>query len=54
MQYWQDLFSTGYRDATGHLNITSSQSSAIVSILSAGTFFGALYAAPLGDSIGRR
>ncbi|KAJ5202478.1 hypothetical protein N7449_004557 [Penicillium cf. viridicatum] len=54
MPYWQDRFSTGYRDATGHLNITSSQSSAIVSILSAGTFFGALCAAPLGDSMGRR
>lgn len=54
MPYWQDLFSTGYRDATGHLNVTSSQSSAIVSILSAGTFFGALGAAPLGDTIGRR
>lgn len=54
MPYWQDLFSTGYRDATGHLNVTSNQSSAIVSILSAGTFFGALCAAPLGDTIGRR
>lgn len=54
MPYWQELFSTGHRDATGNLNITSSQSSAIVSILSAGTFFGALGAAPLGDSIGRR
>ena len=54
MPHWQDLFSTGYRDATGHLNVTSSQSSAIVSILSAGTFFGALCAAPLGDTIGRR
>jgi MFS family permease len=54
MPYWQALFSTGYRDATGHLNVTSSQSAAIVSILSAGTFFGALGAAPMGDRIGRR
>ncbi|RHZ57436.1 hypothetical protein CDV55_101726 [Aspergillus turcosus] len=54
MPYWQALFSTGYRDATGHLNVTSSQSAAIVSILSAGTFFGALGAAPMGDLIGRR
>lgn len=54
MPYWQDLFSTGYRDSTGHLNVTSSQTSAIVSILSAGTFFGALGAAPMGDLIGRR
>lgn len=54
MPYWQDTFSTGYRDVYGHLNITSSQSSAIVSILSAGTFFGALGAAPMGDFVGRR
>lgn len=54
MPYWQDEFSTGYRDATGHLNVDSSQSAAIVSILSAGTFFGALCAAPIADWIGRR
>ncbi|KAK9473862.1 general substrate transporter [Dipodascopsis tothii] len=54
MDYWQNLFSTGFRDTTGHLNITSSQKSEIVSILSAGTFFGSLGAAPVGDSIGRR
>lgn len=34
MDYWQRLFSTGYRDPTGHLNITTSQESGIVSILS--------------------
>ncbi|GFF92665.1 probable glucose transporter rco-3, partial [Aspergillus udagawae] len=54
MPYWATTFSTGYRDSTGQLNVTSSQSSAIVSILSAGTFFGALGAAPMGDIIGRR
>ncbi|KAJ5592219.1 hypothetical protein N7537_009123 [Penicillium hordei] len=54
MPYWARTFSTGYRDNTGQLNVTSSQSSAIVSILSAGTFFGALAAAPLGDILGRR
>ncbi|KAF4162015.1 hypothetical protein CNMCM6936_002663 [Aspergillus lentulus] len=54
MPYWAETFSTGYRDSTGQLNVTSSQSSAIVSILSAGTFFGALGAAPMGDLIGRR
>ncbi|KAJ5210089.1 MFS monosaccharide transporter [Penicillium cf. griseofulvum] len=54
MPYWERLFSTGYRGADGNLTITSSQSSAIVSILSAGTFFGALGAAPMGDFIGRR
>ncbi|KAI0285757.1 MFS monosaccharide transporter [Russula aff. rugulosa BPL654] len=34
--------------------ISSSQRSLIVSILSAGTFFGALSAAPIADSIGRK
>ncbi|CAK7219953.1 Plasma membrane low glucose sensor [Sporothrix eucalyptigena] len=54
MPYWEDVFSTGYRDSTGHLNVDSSQSAAIVSILSGGTFFGALGAAPIADWIGRR
>jgi len=39
MPYWQDLFSTGYKNPEGHLDVSPSQSSAIVSILSAGTFF---------------
>jgi hypothetical protein len=52
--YWENQFSTGYRDAKGHLNVTASQSAEIVSILSAGTFFGALGAAPIADRIGRR
>jgi MFS transporter, SP family, sugar:H+ symporter len=47
MNYWLKLFTT---DGT----LTSSNNSLIVSILSAGTFFGALAAAPLADSIGRR
>lgn len=54
MPHWQDTFSTGFKDTTGHLNITASQSAQIVSILSAGTFFGALSAAPIADRIGRR
>jgi SP family sugar:H+ symporter-like MFS transporter len=54
MPYWDKTFSTGFRDSDGNLSVTSSQSSAIVSILSAGTFFGALSAAPMGDVIGRR
>jgi SP family sugar:H+ symporter-like MFS transporter len=54
MPYWQDQFSTGFRDTHGHLNINSSQQSQVVSILSAGTFFGALGAAPIADRIGRR
>ncbi|PTD11062.1 putative glucose transporter rco-3 [Fusarium culmorum] len=54
MPYWQSLFSTGYRDAKGHLNITTAQESGIVSILSAGTFFGALSSPFMTDYIGRR
>jgi len=55
MPYWRKLFSTGYTNDTDHLpDITSTQKSTIVSILSAGTFFGALSAAPMGDIVGRR
>ena len=54
MTYWKDHFSTGYRDSTGALNVNASQTSEIVSILSAGTFFGALLSAPLADWLGRR
>ena len=39
---------------TGVCAITSSQQSLVVSILSAGTFFGALFAAPAADILGRR
>ncbi|KAK3308396.1 high-affinity glucose transporter RGT2 [Chaetomium strumarium] len=54
MPYWQRLFSTGYIDAEGNPNVTPSQESAIVSILSAGTFFGALSSPLLADRVGRR
>lgn len=54
MPYWQKLFSTGYVNTKGHPDVSPSQSSAIVSILSAGTFFGALASPLLGDNIGRR
>lgn len=55
MPFWRDLFSTGYTNPKdGKPDITSSQSSLIVSILSAGTFFGALTASPFGDFFGRR
>lgn len=54
MPFWKDHFSTGYRDSEGKPAITSSQSSMIVSILSVGTFFGALSAAPIADRVGRR
>ncbi|KAJ5310816.1 uncharacterized protein N7443_003277 [Penicillium atrosanguineum] len=55
MKYWRSLFSTGYVNPTDHFaDVTSSQSSMIVSLLSAGTFFGALGAAPIADKFGRR
>jgi sugar porter (SP) family MFS transporter len=55
MKYWRRLFSTGYvNPADGIPDITSTESSMIVSILSAGTFFGALTAAPVADYFGRR
>lgn len=54
MPFWQDTFSTGYHNPSGHLDITTNQESAIVSILSAGTFFGALGSPFLGDALGRR
>lgn len=54
MPYWQQLFSTGYVDPEGNPNITASQESAIVSILSAGTFFGSLCSPFLSDYVGRR
>jgi sugar porter (SP) family MFS transporter len=54
MPYWQRLFSTGYINGKGMPDITPSQSSAIVSILSAGTFFGSLASPFFADNIGRR
>lgn len=54
MPYWQQLFSTGYVDSEGNPNVTASQESAIVSILSAGTFFGSLCSPFLADYVGRR
>jgi predicted MFS family arabinose efflux permease len=54
MPYWKDLFSTGFRNSNGDLDITTSQESSIVSILSAGTFFGALASPLLADFFGRR
>jgi predicted MFS family arabinose efflux permease len=55
MHAFRQQFSTGYIDPNDKmLQVTPAQSSQIVSILSAGTFFGALLAAPLGDKLGRR
>lgn len=49
MDYFKKEFAT-----TNPPEITSSQESLIVSILSAGTFFGALTASPVADKLGRR
>jgi SP family sugar:H+ symporter-like MFS transporter len=54
MPYWKNHYSTGFVNSHGDLDITAAQQSEIVSILSAGTFFGALTAAPFGDLLGRR
>jgi len=55
MTAFREKFSTGYIDPTDSgPQLTTAQSARIVSILSAGTFFGALLAAPLGDKLGRR
>lgn len=49
MPYWLKTFSTGYTNPkTGGPGITSSQQSEIVSLLSAGTFFGV--SNPLGST----
>ena len=56
MPYFINQFATNQHIVKGVETkyITQSQSSEIVSILSAGTFFGALSASPAGDMIGRR
>jgi sugar porter (SP) family MFS transporter len=55
MRSFRNQFSTGYIDhSDGQRNVSPAQSSQIVAILSAGTFVGALLAAPFGDKIGRR
>jgi SP family sugar:H+ symporter-like MFS transporter len=54
MPYWKNLFSTGYINPDGDRDVDAAQSSLIVSILSAGTFFGALTAAPAADFLGRK
>jgi predicted MFS family arabinose efflux permease len=54
MPSFKETFSTGYLDSNYQLGLSPSQSGQIVSILSAGTFFGALGAAPFADKIGRR
>lgn len=55
MKYWRKTFSEGYiNPADNFPDVTASEKSLIVSILSAGTFFGALLSAPVADGIGRK
>lgn len=54
MPYWQQLFSTGYRNAQNLPDVSPAQTSAVVSILSAGTFFGALASGFMADITGRK
>ncbi|KAJ9121995.1 hypothetical protein QFC24_004578 [Naganishia onofrii] len=51
MEAWLDVFGT---DVDGKKVLTTSAQSLVVSILSAGTFFGALLAGPCADLLGRR
>ncbi|CAE6408417.1 unnamed protein product, partial [Rhizoctonia solani] len=52
MENWLQTF--GHQAPNGDWEISTSNESLIVSILSAGTFFGALLAAPMGDMLGRK
>lgn len=55
MRAFREQFSTGYKDLKDNApNVSPEQSSLIVAILSLGTFFGAISAAPTGDRLGRR
>jgi MFS family permease len=52
IQNWLQTFGT--EGPNGKPEISTSNESLIVSILSAGTVFGALLAAPMGDMLGRK
>ncbi|KAE9398530.1 MFS monosaccharide transporter [Gymnopus androsaceus JB14] len=54
MDDWLKTFGYATGDPTKPYAITTSTDSLVVSILSAGTFFGALASAPLSDFLGRR
>lgn len=54
MPYWVRLFANGYTNSEGEPAINPGDESLIVSILSLGTFLGALTAAPVADFFGRR
>jgi sugar porter (SP) family MFS transporter len=54
MKVWLEVFGTPNANGEAGYSLTSSRESLVVSILSAGTFFGALLAAPMGDILGRK
>ena len=54
MPKWLELFHKDYFDADGNIALDPDDESLVVSILSAGTFIGALSAAPAADYFGRR
>lgn len=55
MSVFKEQFgTTDCKDHKGERDICPEDSAIIVAILSAGTVLGALLAAPMGDSIGRR
>ena len=54
MNFWQSRFSTGFTDVDGNPDLSPAQSSLVVSILSGGTFVGALLSPLLADKLGRR
>ncbi|KAF4124891.1 Sugar (and other) transporter [Geosmithia morbida] len=54
MREFKDQFGAACRDHQGQLDICTNDSALIVGILSIGTIFGALLAAPSADNLGRR
>ncbi|KAG0152412.1 hypothetical protein CROQUDRAFT_649808 [Cronartium quercuum f. sp. fusiforme G11] len=52
MPYWLQRF--GEPDDSGKFILTTEKNSLVTSILSVGTFVGALLASPIGDTLGRR
>ena len=54
MKFWLQTFGYPKNDGSGDYTISTPNESLIVSILSLGTFAGALIAAPAGDILGRR
>lgn len=54
MNFWLKTFGYETSPGSGEYTISTPNESLIVSILSLGTFFGALFAAPMADLMGRR